>query len=271
MIMQAEKALGRQNNFNLLRILAAIAVLISHAYPIAFGERTPEPLEPILGFSLGTLAVLTFFAISGYFISQSFNNKRGLVEFAIARVLRIYPGLFVVLLLTVVILGPMFTKAGLAEYFFNRDTVLYIPHNLRLWPLQYELPGVFGENPTPRVINGSLWSLAYEVACYFVVAVVGTIGLANNCRRFSIFLIAYVTFYVATLPLLRMNVEHLTLLQNVRLLSLPFVIGMAIFHFQQLSLAPSPIFVLIASSAISYRQPWFHELFILTWTYFIFY
>jgi peptidoglycan/LPS O-acetylase OafA/YrhL len=270
--MQVRGAGERDNNFNLLRILAAISVLVSHAYPIAIGQGTTEPLEDILGISLGTLAVLTFFAISGYFISQSFHNRRSVIEFAIARGLRIYPGLLVALLLTVFVLGPLFTKFELADFFSNRETILYIPHNLRLWPLQYELPGVFCENPIPKAINGSLWSLVYEVACYVVVAVVGTISLASNRRRFAGFLIAYAAFYVAALPFLRSHIDHVTILRNVHLLLLPFVIGMSLFHFrEQVPLRSIAVVVLIASSAASYGHPWFHELFILTWAYGIFY
>jgi peptidoglycan/LPS O-acetylase OafA/YrhL len=262
----------RDNSFNLLRIIAAIAVLVSHAYPIAVGSGTTEPLEDILGLSLGTLAVLTFFAISGYFISQSFQNKPSVIDFAIARGLRVFPGLLLVLLLTVFILGPIFTKFDLKEYFSNRETILYIPHNLRLWPLQYDLPGVFDENPTPKAINGSLWSLAYEVACYVMVAVVGTLGFASNSRRFAGFLIAYATFYLAALAVLRSHIDHLTILRNVHDLSLPFVIGMTLFHFrEQIPLRLTPLVVLIVSSTVSYGRPWFHELFVLTWAYGIFY
>ena len=84
-------AAGRDNNFNLLRMIAASAVLVSHAYPIAIGEGVIEPLSSLLQMSLGTLAVLTFFAISGFFISQSFDRRHGLIDFWVARILRIYP------------------------------------------------------------------------------------------------------------------------------------------------------------------------------------
>jgi peptidoglycan/LPS O-acetylase OafA/YrhL len=66
---------GRDNDFNLLRMIAASAVLISHAYPIAAGVQTIEPLTTTLLVSLETLAVLTFFAISGFFISESPSQK----------------------------------------------------------------------------------------------------------------------------------------------------------------------------------------------------
>lgn len=83
-----ELAIGRDNNFNLIRIVAACWVLVSHAYPIALGNGAVEPLDSILQMSLGTLGVLTFFVISGFFISQSFDRRRGELDFWIARCLR---------------------------------------------------------------------------------------------------------------------------------------------------------------------------------------
>jgi peptidoglycan/LPS O-acetylase OafA/YrhL len=222
--------------------------------------------------SLGTLAVLTFFSISGYFISQSFHNSRSVVEFAVARTLRIYPGLLAVLVLTVFALGPAFTKNGLADYFLDRETLLYIPKNLRLWPLQYELPGVFEDNAYPGAINGSLWTLVYEVACYAMVAMVGMLGLARNGRRFGGFVLAYAICYVAAISLLRSDLNHLTIVRNLHLLALPFVMGMTLFQFRQwMPLRFSILVLLGAASALSYGSPWFHELFVLAWSYGIFY
>jgi len=253
-------------------MLAATAVLVSHAYPLALGEGTPEPLYSTLGMSLGTLAVLTFFATSGYFISKSFYNKRSHFDFVIARILRIYPGLFVVLLISVAILGPIFTKLNLIEYFSSRETLLYIPRNIRLWPLQYDLPGVFNDNPYPNAVNGSLWTLIYEVACYAMVAIVATLSKANNRRGFIVFLIAFAAFYIAALPTLNNHPHELTTLRNIHHLALPFVLGMALFEFRKI--APLRLDVataLIVASIVSYGYPWFRELFILAWSYGIFY
>jgi peptidoglycan/LPS O-acetylase OafA/YrhL len=272
MVLQAKQAADRDNNFNLLRIFAASAVLVSHAYPISTGPGTPEPLDRVLGMSLGTLAVLSFFAISGYFISQSFHNRRSVVEFAIARALRIYPGLLTVLLLTVFVLGPVFTKGGLLSYFSDRETLLYVPRNLLLWRLQYELPGVFSDNAYPAAINGSLWTLVYEVGCYAMVVVVGMFGLALNRGRFVGFLLAYAVCYIAAFPLLRSNYDHLAILRNIHLLSLPFVIGMSLFQFRlQVPLQFPTLVALGAASAVSFGSPWFQELFVLSWSYGIFY
>ncbi len=37
----ADRASGQESNFNLRRVLAAIGVLISHAYPVSLGSRVP--------------------------------------------------------------------------------------------------------------------------------------------------------------------------------------------------------------------------------------
>ena len=63
---------GRDNNLNLIRLLAAAAVLVSHAYPITLGDGAEEPLTAELGFTLGTVAVYVFFAISGFLIAGSY-------------------------------------------------------------------------------------------------------------------------------------------------------------------------------------------------------
>ena len=272
MLLQSSVTEGRDNSFNLLRMTAASAVLISHAYPLSSGPQTLEPLEPTLGMTLGTLAVLTFFAISGYFISLSFHNRRSLVHFATARALRIYPGLLWALALTVLILGPVSTKLELARYFSDQNTLLYIPRNVALWPLQFDLPGVFAENPYPAAINGSLWTLVYEVICYVMLVGLGLSGLASNWRRFSLFLALYALWYVGSIPLLRENYSHITVLRNLHLLSLPFVVGMTIFKFRE-RLRLRFVFVILLAfvTALSFGRPWFHELFVLSWSYTIFY
>ncbi|QIO98923.1 acyltransferase family protein [Bradyrhizobium symbiodeficiens] len=272
MLLQSSVTEGRDNSFNLLRMIAAGAVLISHAYPLSFGPETSEPLETALGMTLGTLAVLTFFAISGYFISLSFHNRRSFVHFATARALRIYPGLLCVLVLTALILGPATTKIGLARYLSDQETFLYIPRNLALWPLQFGLPGVFVENPYPVAINGSLWTLVYEVLCYIMLTVVGFAGLTSNWRRYALFLAVYAFWYIGSIPLIREDYPHITILRNLHMLSFPFVAGMTIFQFRdRMQLRLLFVILLALVTAISYGRPWFHELFVVSWSYTIFY
>lgn len=97
MIRIGDLSAGHDNNFNLLRMLAATGVLVSHAYPISLGAGAVEPLESLLkGTSLGGICVMIFFAISGFFISRSFAGKSSLKSFLRARALRLFPALAVV-------------------------------------------------------------------------------------------------------------------------------------------------------------------------------
>jgi peptidoglycan/LPS O-acetylase OafA/YrhL len=268
MFRHATTSSDRDNNFNLLRMVAATAVLVSHAYPLALGANATEPLTYFLGMTLGTLAVCSFFAISGYFILQSFDRKRDLTEFTAARILRIYPGLFAALFLTVFVLGPIFTEVSVGAYFSHPETLLYIPRNLSLIALQYELPGVFGANPYAGAINGSLWTLVYEVACYAMVAGVGLCGIASNTSRFAVFLIAYCGIYLI-LSVLELHSSRLDVAQQ---LSLPFVIGMSLFYFREyLRLRLDLLIAVIGVTFFSYGLPWFSQVFMFAWCYVLLY
>ena len=76
----------RNNNFNLLRFLAASAVIFSHSYALT-GRGLDEPL---LRWSdgatyLGLSGVTVFFIISGFLVSKSFTERKTLAAFAAAR------------------------------------------------------------------------------------------------------------------------------------------------------------------------------------------
>ena len=252
-------------------MLAATAVLVSHAYPLALGEGTPEPLQKTLGFTLGSVAVWTFFSVSGYFISQSFDRCESVFDFCAARFLRIYPGLFTVLVITVVVIGPLTTSVDLASFFLNRSTYLYVPQNLTLKWLEYDLPGVFRNNPYQSIINGSLWTLFYEVACYALAAIVGTVCV--EWKSFGIFITIYVCGYlIFDFWGAQAYLTNSATLRNLHEMSFPFVLGMVFFRF--IDRNNFRLWVLLAVAAVayfSYQTLWFSECFILAWSYGVFY
>ena len=75
-------------------MVAATSVLFSHSYALT-GHMLGEPLvvASVRGPSLATIAVAEFFAISGFLIAQSLARRRTLYAYAVARALRILPGL----------------------------------------------------------------------------------------------------------------------------------------------------------------------------------
>jgi peptidoglycan/LPS O-acetylase OafA/YrhL len=161
---------GRDNNFNLLRFVAATAVLVSHSFALATGDSSSEPLRKLLGLSLGDIAVSVFFATSGFLVCGSLLTKKSATDFFVARALRIYPGLWVAVLLTVMASGVIFTELSANAFFAQRGTWRYALSNmLMLGGETYDLPGTFAKLPIKGAVNGSLWSLPVEIRMYLLL------------------------------------------------------------------------------------------------------
>ena len=93
------------------------------------------------------------------------------MEFLWARALRIYPALVVMVLLTVFGLGLFFTNLPLASYFSKLETYRYLLKNTTLVTgVTYSLPGVFETVPAKGAINGSLWTMPFEIWMYLTLA-----------------------------------------------------------------------------------------------------
>jgi peptidoglycan/LPS O-acetylase OafA/YrhL len=166
----------RSNNFDFIRLLAASSVLCAHQLnlyvrqgPALFGQ-----LE------LGTLAVLVFFSISGYLVAQSWDRDPHILRFAAKRFLRVWPGLAVVTCLAVLIVGPATTTLSAHDYFHSPETRGYF--SLLYLDSKFFLPGVFARNPF-HVVNGSLWTIPLEAACYGVLLSAGFLGLLQRKFR----------------------------------------------------------------------------------------
>src|SRR6516162_7754467 len=101
----------RRNNFDALRLVAAISVVFSHSFLIAEGTQDREWLIRLTGNQsiLGLVGVFVFFAISGFLMTQSFEQTGHPWRFLAKRVLRIFPGLFVATVLSAFVLASFVT------------------------------------------------------------------------------------------------------------------------------------------------------------------
>jgi peptidoglycan/LPS O-acetylase OafA/YrhL len=171
------------NSFGVLRLAMATLVLISHSFLYTFGTPAAEPLTAWTGHSLGEHAVQVFFILSGILVAQSYERSRSLLDFAAARVLRIFPALIVCVALTALVLGPVVSICPIQDYFASSAALRYILKTLSLSTGSAPLPGVFTSLPLAGNVNSSLWTLKYEVVCYALLACAGLTGLFRRRWR----------------------------------------------------------------------------------------
>lgn len=171
---------GSVDNFSLLRLLLAAAVVVSHGYSIPTGNSTLEPLFHSTGMRLGEHAVNGFFAISGFLVTMSFLN-RGPRDYAFARLLRIVPGFVVAALVTVFVIGTALTVMTPQAYLSDAHTWRYLMQVLTGFKSAGAMPGVFLDNPHPWPM-GTVWTLRYEISLYAGVFLAGIAGLLRGWR-----------------------------------------------------------------------------------------
>ena len=182
---------GQQNNLNLMRLIAATAVAFSHSYFFT-NQFAIEPLFALTSnMTLGYLAVFIFFVISGFLVSQSYERSKSISRFIAARALRIYPALIVVLILSAYVMGVFFTTLDPSEYLMRNEVRRYVEDNI-LFKVNQSLPGVFKEEG----INGSIWTLRYEVYVYFLLLVAGVSGMLANRAVFNSTVLVLLLLYI---------------------------------------------------------------------------
>lgn len=171
---QTLSTVSHANNFDCIRILAALAVLVSHQYALT---GLPEPA--VLGVhSLGGFGVLVFFSLSGYLVARSWSADPSLWRFAARRLLRIWPALAVAILLSTFVLGPAVSELPWRDYLRHPQLRAYLG-NL-LFQSVGTLPLRFDGNALPHPVNGSLWTIPIELQCYALLATLGVAGLLRN-------------------------------------------------------------------------------------------
>ena len=189
---------SRDNNFNLLRFLAALGVFISHTFPIAgFGLGGKAQL-------LGHVSVNIFFLISGFLVTKSLLQRDNLRSYFLARGLRVFPALIVAVLFTVFVVGLLLTTSSPFDYLTDdRVYVYWLKNSLLVLPnIPTDLPGLFVDSNHRPIANGPLWTLPYELACYVILAFVFFITRINSTRKIlllvaiSLFIFCFTVYVV---------------------------------------------------------------------------
>lgn len=254
------------NNFNLLRLMAALSVIFSHAYYIATGVH--DPLTPLLGYSGGWVAVSAFFTISGYLIYKSALRTPSTIDYMTARCLRVLPGLWAMLLCTTLILSVV-SDLSFLNYLKAPETIQYVTGNAAVYMPQYDLPGVFLNNRWHGAVNGSLWTLRFEFTCYILVIALTLVGVLFNEKLFRLFALAVATGYLAFISHAVLTETTSTALfdgnsiAKFHRLSFAFLLGMLVARYRDgLPISWKMLFGIYLCAAIMWPTALFQPVFI---------
>lgn len=187
------------NNFDLVRLLAAASVIVSHALYQLEGIDASEPLSSVSAFTLAQHAVNVFFLLSGVLVAASLDRSDSLVDFAAKRALRIVPGLAVCVLVVVFVLGPLVTTLDPAAYLAAPQTWAYVAATLSLSTGGAPLPGVFETLPAAAEVNVPLWTLKYEVLSYALLTVLALAGVWSRPMLYRLFLVGLAAAFLSQL------------------------------------------------------------------------
>ncbi len=156
----------RNNNFDILHLLCALLVIVSHSYAMV-GLHDNEPLLRMTHLMIASdIGLCGFFTISGYFILNSLMTSKNILSYLGKRCLRIFPALAVCLV--VVVAACSLFYAGDGSYWGQKETYSFVWNNFALWPIQWTISGVFEDN-FMAAVNGSLWTLAPQFTLYLLI------------------------------------------------------------------------------------------------------
>ena len=165
--------------FGILRTILAVMVLVGHL--------TDQ-------WQIGTYAVFAFYMISGYLMTHIMHEAYGFTldgqrRFALNRFIRLYPGYWFVLLLTLGVLAVV----G-AEFAVGYNELIYMPSSVAEWlsvlSMVYvaEFPNKVAPNLAPTT-----WAITVELFFYLCIC----LGLSKTKLRVAIWLflsLAYVVY-----------------------------------------------------------------------------
>jgi peptidoglycan/LPS O-acetylase OafA/YrhL len=237
-ISLAAAATSKDNNFRIIRHVAAAAVIFSHAFIVNYGYEAlkQEPFKATFGASIAEIAVNVFFIVSGFLVTNSLLSRGNLADFFASRALRIYPGLIVLVLLSALVLGPLTTELPLAQYFSHRPVYSFIVYDsLAISPfhIRYGLPDVFPSLPYPDVVNASIWTLPWEIWMYLSLAAMFVVGLL---RRPLLWAVPIYAGYVATEAGLFQ--DHIMVMIGFRFLAFFYSGALASIYRDKIPLSP---------------------------------
>lgn len=169
---------NRPAGFDYMRLILATGVIAQHTVNVSYGQASAvamfhSPARVVWGPILPM-----FFALSGFLVAGSLERNRSLIGFLGLRAIRLAPALACEVTLSALVLGPALTILSLQAYVASPEFRAYFLNILGL--IHYHLPGLFLNNPLPRMVNAQLWTIPAELKCYIALGALGFFGVISR-------------------------------------------------------------------------------------------
>ncbi len=162
--------LSGDNNVSTMRLVLALMVLWSHSFAFYFDDEKREPLAVLMRglYNAGNVGVACFLIMSGALVLRSWETSRSFRSFAVKRAKRLYPAYLVAVFCGAFVVAPIY--AGIDPLtLLRREFARWLVANI-FFRGYAPVDNVFVQSPI-GLINGSLWSIGYEVICYIGLVV----------------------------------------------------------------------------------------------------
>lgn len=216
------KKIPRPNNFDLIRLSAAIQVIVGHVRAhLKIESPAIESIWEVLDYFPG---VTIFFVVSGFLISGAFEANPNISDYSWNRSLRIFPALWVCLFFSV----ASFLCCG-----FCPDTTLI---EFACWLLcqvsciQFHNPD-FMRDYGVGVLNGSLWTIPVEIQFYCIIPFIYvSFGLLKSKRNSLLLFLILIFIIMRTFVF---SLDHGIVLKLFRVSFVPYLYVFLIGVFVQ--------------------------------------
>ncbi|WBB53672.1 acyltransferase [Verrucosispora sp. WMMD573] len=188
---------AQHNAFGVLRLTMACGVVIAHAGPIGFGGANLGATLFAGQSDIGTMCVYGFFLISGFLVTDS-ALRSSLSQYIRARLLRVFPGLWVCLVVTAFAIAPLVAlkeNGNLSGFWGHPEGPFdYVTTNLFASMEQFPISGLLADTPYgqifggPSAFDGSLWTLRYDLAFYGLVGILLMTSVLRRSPRWVLLL-----------------------------------------------------------------------------------
>jgi peptidoglycan/LPS O-acetylase OafA/YrhL len=220
--IDANQELHNANIFDIMRHLAALAVLFSHHF--AFYGLS-EPL--VFGVTkLGTFAVIVFFTISGYLITQSYERTSTIFKYFEKRIYRIFPALILCSLIMTTLVCTLFGKGDGIKYLLSFSSLYNFFHfsTLGAYATPEQMNFFSSTYIHKNALNGSLWTLFFEFFDYILIFI-----FINN-KKYSfakLFILLVGSVFIQFL--VQKGITNNYFIDRSTILTIPFALGGLLF------------------------------------------